>query len=89
MYTSCLVFMFHPLKDNHLNRRVHGQLSTKTEFGEDTIPIKNPLEIQTWNALLSGTGLLTMSCSDKIAKWNVLGIQGKQPDSVLDLLSCF
>ncbi|ODM95174.1 Double-stranded RNA-specific editase 1 [Orchesella cincta] len=65
------------LEDTHPNKLNRGVLRSKIEAGEGTIPSTNLYKgPQTWDSIISGNALYTMSCSDKVCRWNVVGLQG-------------
>lgn len=56
----------------HLARKFPGHLRTKIESGEGTVPVRGPGAVQTWDGVLLGEQLVTMSCTDKIARYGRL-----------------
>ncbi|XP_032386988.1 double-stranded RNA-specific editase B2 isoform X2 [Etheostoma spectabile] len=58
------------------SRRFHCHLRVKVDGGEGTLPITAPTANMNWTGVPQGKRPVTMSCTDKMAKWSVVGLQG-------------
>ncbi|KAI3374171.1 hypothetical protein L3Q82_006038 [Scortum barcoo] len=57
-------------------RRVRCHLRVKVDGGEGTLPITARRANQKQDDVAPGKALVSMSCTDKMAKWSVVGLQG-------------
>jgi len=59
--------------DFNISRSSRGILRTKIESGEGTVPIPDDCCELTWDGVIAGERLLSMSCSDKVRykKWGL------------------
>ncbi|KAM9323095.1 double-stranded RNA-specific editase B2-like [Pholidichthys leucotaenia] len=60
----------------HSSRRFRGHLRAKVNGGEGTLPVTAQTANQKLDGLMPGRALVSMSCTDKMAKWSVVGLQG-------------
>ncbi|KAM9844972.1 double-stranded RNA-specific editase B2-like [Aulostomus maculatus] len=58
------------------SRRVRCHLRVKVDGGEGTLPVTPQRANQKWKGLSPGKPLIAMSCTDKLAKWCAVGLQG-------------
>ena len=61
-------------------------LRSKIECGMGTVPLSPKVHLQTWDGVMSGDRLLTMACSDKILRWNVIGMSHRESTGGLQIL---
>uniref|UniRef100_A0A668ALR5 Adenosine deaminase RNA specific B2 (inactive) n=1 Tax=Myripristis murdjan TaxID=586833 RepID=A0A668ALR5_9TELE len=64
------------LTDHRWVRRFRYHLRVKVNGGEGTLPVTARRANQKWHGASPAEPLVTMSCTDKMAKWSVLGLQG-------------
>uniref|UniRef100_A0A3Q1IAZ3 Adenosine deaminase RNA specific B2 (inactive) n=1 Tax=Anabas testudineus TaxID=64144 RepID=A0A3Q1IAZ3_ANATE len=60
---------------NH-SRRFRCHLRVKVNGGEGTLPVTARRANQKWDDVSTQKPFVTMSCTDKMAKWSVVGLQG-------------
>ncbi|KAK2822819.1 hypothetical protein Q5P01_022884 [Channa striata] len=58
------------------SRRFRCRLRVKVNGGEGTLPVTARRDPHKWEAVSMCRPFVTMSCTDKMAKWSVLGLQG-------------